>query len=158
MFRDTTAAARRIEHGVVVGLFVPDDEGGKQLLDRINRSDWPCWNRRAELVAISETAKAEFEAAEANRKVLKALLATSEELKDNFPNVANQNIKLLCDGIEQSIGRFRLSSAKRDALTSLVLKHANEAFAGIVNAIRTWVDQLPRAQRVPRRKGPPQSG
>ena len=142
---------RRIEHGVVVGLFVPDEEGGKQLRDLILKSDWPVWNRRAELVAIAEAAKAQGEAAE-------ALMAACEELKDNIPHVAQQNIGRLRDGIQQSIGRFPLSGAVSDALTLLMLKHAYEALAGIVNTIRTWADQLPRARRMSRRKGPTPSG
>jgi hypothetical protein len=64
----------------------------------------------------------------------------------------------LRDGIEQSIGGFALSGAESDALTSLVLKHAYEALAGIVNTIRTWADQLPRARRMSVRKGPTPSG
>ena len=149
---------RRIEHGVVVGLFLPHEEGGKQLRDLINKSDWPVWNRRAELVAIAEAAKAQVEAAEANLKVVEALMAACEEFRDNFPDVAQQNIRRLCDGIEQSIGHFPLSSAESDALTSLVLKHADEAFAGIANAIRTTMDQLTQAWPMSRRKGPTQSG
>jgi hypothetical protein len=147
---------RRIEHGVVVGLFVPLEEGGKQLRDVINKSDWSVWNRRAELVAIAEAAKAQGEAANANVKVLKALMAACEEFKNNFPDVAKQNIRRLCDGIEQSIGRFPLTSAESDALTSLVQKHADEAFAGITHVIRTTIDQLTQAWPTSRRKGPTQ--
>ena len=136
---------RRIEHGIVVGLFVPHEEGGKQLRDLINKSDWPVWNRRAELAAIAETAKAQVEAAEANLKVVEALIAACKELRDHFPDAAQQNIRRLRDGIQQSIGHFSLSSAESDALTSFVLKHADEAFAGIANAIRTTMDQLTQA-------------
>jgi hypothetical protein len=149
---------RRIEHGVVVGLFVPDEEGGKQLRDLINESDWPVCNGRAELVAIVEAAKARGEAAKANLKVVEALKAACEELRDNLPDVWQQSIMRFRDGIQQSIGRFPLSGAVSDALTLLMLKHADEALGGIVNAIRTWADQLPRARRMSRRKGPTPSG